>query len=407
MGAIAAGSCRLFAALVVLVSLSQEAAGRADSAEWVAAKQLMQQIQAPIPALSETERAQFLKAFAAHQARHDRLEADEQNLVARLNELQRALRARAAEAAQHGAATASWQAQRDDHFSRCNRTFTNPADVAACNREGDKLTADKAALDQRERELARQAEDLRGRQVESTRLVAALDRDYAAWARSVETDFNARLRTALGRKIGTTTLRLTVKTFIQRVDLSSMSAEHRSRLERTAAGVVNLDASENPATPAAEAKDFRLWSQVEAVVTCKGDTIAGWRTSDLTHRGGKEFGIFETETAVLENLKIVPGPHGTGERKAVDFSYAIKGRPNQAGVIFLRNVNPRTCAYIWHRVHGVLTCQGGTAQLETKLTGSRFPSHRAWTNNEVRNYIEQGPFHNLWDCQTSAPELVR
>jgi hypothetical protein len=58
-------------------------------------------------------------------------------------------------------------------------------------------------------------------------------------------------------------------------------------------------------------------------------------------------------------------------------------------------------------VQAVLTCRGGTAQIETKLTGSRFPSHRAWVNGHTKVSIEQGPFHFLWDCNSSAPDLVR
>lgn len=398
---------RLFIVLASLLALPQQAPARNDPPEWAAAKQLAPQIQSPVPALSESERAQFVAAFAAHQMRHDRLEADERNLVTRLTDLQRALRARAAEAADHGKDAAAWQERRKDHFGRCNRSFTNQADVTACNREGDTLAADKAALDAREADLARRAEDLRAQQADITRLVAELDRNYAAWARSVETDVSGPLRAALARKIGTTTLRLTVKSFIKKVDLSAIDADSRLSRERLSAIIVNLDAAENPSTPAAEAKDFRLWSQVEAVVTCKGDTITAWKMSDLTHRGGKEFGVFATETAVFENLKVVPGQQGAAERKAVNLSYAIKGKPNKAGVIMFGKVHPRTCDYIWHRVQAALTCRGGTAQLATQLTGSRFPSHRAWTNDEAKVSVEQGAFHNLWECNPSAPELVR
>lgn len=398
---------RLFIVLVSLLALPQQAPARNDPPEWAAAKQLAPQIQSPVPTLSESERTQFLAAFAAHGTRHDRLEADERNLVTRLTDLQHALRARAADAADHGKDAAAWQERRKDHFGRCNRSFTNLGDVAACNREGDTLAADKAALDAREADLARRAENLRAQQADITRLVAELDRNYAAWARSVETDFSGPLRAALSRKIGTTTLRLTVKSFIKKVDRSSMSADGVPSRERLSALIVNWDASENPSTPAAEAKDFRLWSQVEAVVTCRGDTVTAWKISDLTHRGGKEFGIFATETAVFENLKVLPGQQGAAERKAVNLSYAIKGRPNKAGVIMFRNVHPRTCDYIWHRVQAALTCRGGTAQLQTQLTGSRFPSHRAWTNEETKGTVEQGAFHNLWECNPSAPELVR
>jgi hypothetical protein len=399
--------CWFFAALLSTLFHGQEAAGRADSSEWIAAKNLVQQIQSPTPTLSEQERSGFLAKFEKLLAQHETLEADEQNLVTRLTADQRDLKNQAELLADYNNKSSAWQDSLKTHNERCNRTFTNPADVAQCDQSGARLAQEKNDLDAQEAKLAKQAAELHSRQSADVALAGELNSNYATWDNSLEPEFNAPLRIALARKIGTTTLRLTVKSFIKTVDVSSMSAEARRRGAQVFAWITNANVSENPMTPSPDSGDYRLWSQVAAVVSCRGDTITSWRTSNLAHRGGTELRILDSETSVLSSLNVTPSPQGTDDRKDLNFSYAIKGKPNDAVLPSLQVVQPRTCYNIWHRVRAVATCRNGVAQLDTQLSGSRFPSHRVWINEDVKTTIDQGPFSNLWDCDPSAPDMVR
>lgn len=397
----------LVTALLLLLLCGQDAMGRADPPPWVDAKKLAQQIQATTPALSEDERKRFLATFAKLQAQHEALEAEERNLVTRLSADQSDLKSHAEVSAQYEKDRAGWQARLDAHNAQCKRTFTNPVDVARCDQSGNKLASEKETLDSREADIAKRSAELRARQAANLALVGKLDESHAAWSKSLEPDFNAPLRQSLARKTGTTTLRLSVKSFIKVIDLSSMRADSRPRAERMFAWFTNQNFSENPATPASDGRDFRLWSQQTVVATCRGDTITSWKTSQLAHRSGKELQMLDAETSIMEALKVDPSPQGSGELRSINFSYAIKGKPNDAALFSFRAVHPRSCASIWHRVHSSVSCRDGKAQMQTRVSGSRFPSHRAWINEQLVTTLDQAAFSTLWDCDPSAPDLVR
>lgn len=169
----------------------------------------------------------------------------------------------------------------------------------------------------------------------------------------------------------------------------------------------NQNFSENPMTPAPDRQDFRLWSQQTVVATCRGDTLIAWKTSLLAHRSGKELRVLDAETSILQALKVAPSAQGTEARRVIGFSYAIRGKPNDAALSSFQVVQPRSCHSIWHRVSASVSCQDGKAQMKTTLSGSRFPSHRAWINEELVTSLDQGAFSTLWDCDPSAPDLVR
>jgi hypothetical protein len=68
---------------------------------------------------------------------------------------------------------------------------------------------------------------------------------------------------------------------------------------------------------------------------------------------------------------------------------------------------PRTSVYIWHRVVGRIECVGGEPRASVQLTGSRFPSHRAWVNGVLQpGALAQGPFSYLWTPTPTDPTLV-
>ena len=396
-----------FAAVFLVLLSRPDATCGADSPNWLAAQELSKQIRVATPKLSERERKAFLTTFAELRTRYDSLEADEQILTKRLLADQRDLRQHVEAEAAYNKDRAEWEARLSAHNRDCKRRFTNPQDVARCDEAGNTLAKEKVVLDAREERLAQRAKELKARQTENSTLVTALETSSAAWSKRVDADFSVPLRKALGRTVGTTTLRLTVKSFISVVDLTSMSVESRPRAERMFAWFTNGNFSEHPSTPAPDTKDFRLWSQAVVVASCRGDTIASWKSSLLAHRSGKELRILDAETSVMDPLVVMPASRGTDDVESIGLSYAIKGKPNDLALSSFRFVSPRTCDTIWHRVRATVTCHDGTAQMATVLEGSRFPSHRTWANAEEMATVPQGPFVSLWDCDPSAPDRVR
>jgi hypothetical protein len=208
------------------------------------------------------------------------------------------------------------------HNARCNRTFTDPADVARCDKSGEDLENMQKALDLQQEKLAQRLTELHGKQAEDGTLVTQLDERSATLAKRLRSEILIPAREALDRK--PTTLRLTVKSFINVVDLSSMSSASRPRAEQVFAAFTNGNFSENPETHSPNSKDFRLWSQVTAIVGCRADTITSWKTSRLAHRGGKELRLLDSETSVMEGLTVFPALRGTEERASFVLSYGIK-----------------------------------------------------------------------------------
>ena len=92
-----------------------------------------------------------------------------------------------------------------------------------------------------------------------------------------------------------------------------------------------------------------------------------------------------------------------------DFSWTAKGRPNLGAEPGMQLVCPRTSVFIWHNVSGRIECAGGEPRVAIRLTGSRFPSHRAFVNGVIQPpTIPQGPFSNLWvPAGSSDLTLVR
>jgi hypothetical protein len=406
--AIAYASNRTRWLAVVLLSVilhGQDTTGRVGFADWVAARKLVGMIQTGSPALSENERRLFLSKFAELQDQRKKLEVDEENLVAALSVNKADLKKHTEASAEYEKDRADWQVLLAAHNARCNRTFTDPADVARCDKSGEELGEMQKALDLRQEKLAERLTELRAKQAEDGTLVNQLDERSATLTKRLKSEILIPAREALDRK--PTTLRLTVKSFINVVDLSSMNSESRPRAEQVFAAFTNGNFSENPETPSPNSKDFRLWSQVTAIVGCRADTITSWKTSRLAHRGGKELRLLDAETSVMEGLTVAPAPQGTEERASLVLSYGIKGKPNDAALPSFRFVNPRTCENIWHRVQATVTCREGKAEMDAVLSGSQFPSHRVWTNGDIKTTISQGAFAGLWDCDPSAPERVR
>jgi hypothetical protein len=200
---------------------------------------------------------------------------------------------------------------------------------------------------------------------------------------------------------------LVVKSFIRRIDTASLSGQTRTRAENLFARFSNLGFTENPATAAPSAGDYRMWSRVKATATCKAGRVEQWQFGELETEFGNEFGILGTVGEAGAPLQASPGLSGSAPVDAVEFTYMVKGRPNKVALPVLLAVHNRSCAWIWHKVEGALRCKSGVPELTVNTEGSRFPSRRIWVNDRQLPTIDQGPFSDLWECDARNPEMVR
>lgn len=376
----------------------------ADTTEWELSRRLVARIQAATPSFSDSTRNRYLQAYAEMSGVRESIADAKRDLVRRLTVDRTTLRALTDSSALHDSSRAAWQDSLLAHNARCRRTFTDPADVQRCDTASERLAEQRAALDLWYERLDERGRMLRNRQQDHRLRGAELaDRDRALTKRLTE-EFVQPLQRVLAQRAGATTLRLSGKSFIRQIDLSSLSAGGRRHQEF--ARLANLNFSENPSTASPNTRDYRLWSQANIVAACREDTLVWWKMSQLAHRGGTEMRVLDAQTSVLEPPRAQPNP-STGAATSLQVTFAIKGKPNDAALPAFRVVRPRNCDSIWHRVWGTVTCKAGKASLDASISGSAFPSHRVWTDTRSRSTVEQGPFSNLWECDATSPDLVR
>jgi hypothetical protein len=166
--------------------------------------------------------------------------------------------------------------------------------------------------------------------------------------------------------------------------------------------------SENPMTDAKD-KHYRLYSARTFTVTCDGGRIVSVVPSPIDTDAGKEC-IPRTTTCLQAPPLIVSNVTGALVTPTMfRFSWKAKGRPHLGAEPAMQMVCPRTSVYIWHVVNGRIECAGGVPRVSVQLTGSQFPSHRAFVNGALQPpTVPQGPFSNLWvPSGISDPTLVR
>ena len=197
-----------------------------------------------------------------------------------------------------------------------------------------------------------------------------------------------------------------VKSFIRKIDTSSV-LECSGNMERLFAGLTNCQYAEDPKTPHANTSDFRLFSRMPLQAQCdSAGNISTWRFEPPTAQFGREGWILSAEGDFGRRLTAIPGTTGTNA-KTVSFDYLLKGRPNALTKPAFLLVRARSCDYIWHHVQGVLSCSGSKPQVAVTLTGSKFPSHRAWVGDVQKQNLDQGPLSNLWSCDKDDATLVQ
>jgi hypothetical protein len=150
--------------------------------------------------LSENERRLFLSKFAELQEQREWLEVDEGNLVAALSADKADLKEHAEASAEYEKDRADWHVLLAAHNAQCNRTFTDPADVARCDKSGEDLEKMQKALDLRQEKLAQRLTELHAKQAEDGALVTQLGESSATLAKRLKSDILIPAREAMDLK---------------------------------------------------------------------------------------------------------------------------------------------------------------------------------------------------------------
>jgi hypothetical protein len=201
------------------------------------------------------------------------------------------------------------------------------------------------------------------------------------------------------------------KSFIAKIDgtdSSQFDVADPGHVQKLVGFLVNTGVfgGEDPKDGLASSEKFRLHSTFPASVTCAGNKIVKWNLGGLQVEAGKEFGFIAAGADISKSLSVKPSAMGAVETDRITFSYAMRGQPNEAGNVLMRQVRSRTCTFIWHEVEGTLACRNGKVETNVSLKGSGFPSHRLWVDNALVKDLPQGPFKRLWKCDSLNPVMV-
>lgn len=206
------------------------------------------------------------------------------------------------------------------------------------------------------------------------------------------------------------TITVQVKSYISSVNLldPNQFAPGSRSCQAAMAAVVNCGTlNENPVDGMKASGDYRLWSEVKIEVDCKGANVSSWNIKPVDRAFGSEFAVFATKGDLSKPLTAKPAKQGNSAIDKVTFQYRLRGQPHTAGIEAMNAVKHRTCSYIWHEVNGSLTCSAGRPIVTADLNGSAFPSHRLWLAGKKEKEMAQGPFKNLWVCDSSDPSSVK
>jgi hypothetical protein len=174
----------------------------------------------------------------------------------------------------------------------------------------------------------------------------------------------------------------------------------RQALLKAMAKAMDAIMDEDPRTIGKD-KHYRLFSQCKLTILFEGGTILGTITSPLATDAGKE-GPLQAPPLIASPVKVSP----TG-KSFVTFSWTAKGRPHPAAEPPFQIIHPRTSVFIWHAVEGRIDISSGAPVTTVSLTGSQFPSHRAFLDLSIVANVRQGPFSNLWVSDPADRTMVR
>lgn len=169
--------------------------------------------------------------------------------------------------------------------------------------------------------------------------------------------------------------------------------------------------------PPPVSKGYRLFSQgrVEAVV--RGGELAAVRLpGGLLRDAGKECPLDLPGFPSIARTACFNAPPLIVDRAfstsrisatAIRFTWGVKGRPHPDVEPTFQFICRRTSVFIWHVITGVVELVHGVPTITSlDITGSQFPSHRAWVDGVVFDNQPQGPMSNLWNASPSDPDRV-
>jgi hypothetical protein len=136
-------------------------------------------------------------------------------------------------------------------------------------------------------------------------------------------------------------------------------------------------------------KGYRLFSACTFTVTCHNGSVTAVTPSALDTDTGRE-GPLQAPPLITSPVTVTRTPTG------FDFSWFARGRPHPAAEPPFQLICPRTSVFIWHRISGSVTCTPTGTDVAVNLTGSQFPTHRAYVNGTPVRTVAQGGFGRLW-----------
>ena len=197
----------------------------------------------------------------------------------------------------------------------------------------------------------------------------------------------------------TATFNIVVKSYIAKVGTNTgkfpgfgPNKFRRNRALRAFAALVDKSFSEDPRTDAKD-KRYRLYSAKTIRACC--DTKGGltYEEDKLVTDSGKE-GPIQAPSLTIEDEKTEK------INDTVVFRWTGKGTPHIIVEPVFQLLFPRYSRAIFHKVTVILFClKRNEPQVEVILSNesSKFPSHRAYVNGDIKEEIKQGPLVKLWE----------
>jgi len=211
------------------------------------------------------------------------------------------------------------------------------------------------------------------------------------------------LRSVVPPPPSTTTrdVKIVVKSYIAPI-IGRTGATVCSRLDPTSALKLSALAagtdkafSENPLTDAKD-KKYRLFTTRTFHVVCSGGKIVSVSSAPLDTDTGPECIPSSSLCLHPPPMTVISSSLTRTSPSSFSFFWMAKGRPPRMAEPGFQLVCPRTSWFIWHSISGTLDCGSPSVRVTTRLTGSHFPSHRAFLDGAIVSTIPQGPFSNLW-----------
>jgi hypothetical protein len=136
-------------------------------------------------------------------------------------------------------------------------------------------------------------------------------------------------------------------------------------------------------------KGYRLFTACTFTVTCHNGQVTSVTPSTLDTGAGRE-GPLQAPSLTATPVTVTRTPAG------FDFTWFAKGRPHLGVEPGFQLVCPRSSVFIWHRIRGSVSCTTTGTDVAVQLSGSKFPTHRAYVNGSPVRTVAQNGFGRLW-----------